>query len=90
MQHKEQREDHNAAFLSGSVTDGRLTVAREFYRLPLAEPLCPLLQEEDGVHDADGKSLCLVSTLGDPGLAGVPLRGAVVYTLGTGGTPTQP
>lgn len=72
-----------------SVIDG-LTVLREFYRLLLAEPLCPLLQEEDGVRDADGKSLCLVSTLGDPGLAGVPLGGAVVYTLGPAGTPTQP
>lgn len=74
----------------GSVTDGRLTVLREFYRLLLAEPVCPLLQEEDGVRDADGKNLCVVSTLGHPGLAGVPLKGAVVYTLGPGGTPTQP
>lgn len=77
----------------GSVTDGRLTELREFYRLLLAGPVCPLLQEEDGVRDADGKNVRLVSTLGDPGLAGVPLEGAVVYTLGitgTAGTPTQP
>lgn len=73
-----------------SVIDGRLTVLREFYRLLLAELVCPLLQEEDGVLAADGKNVCLVSTLGDPGLAGVPLGGAVVYTRAPPGTPTQP
>lgn len=73
-----------------SVIDGRLTVLREFYGLLLAERVCPLLQEEDGVRDADGKNLCWVSTLGDPGLAGAALGGAVVYTRGAAGTPTQP
>lgn len=73
-----------------SEIDGRLTVLREFNRPVLAELLRPLLQEEGGVLDVDGKNLYLVSTLADPGLAGVPLGGAVVYTPGPAGTPTQP
>lgn len=73
-----------------SVIDGLLTVLREVYKFLLAEPFCPLLQEEDGVRDADGKNLRLVSTLDDPGFAGVPLGVAVVYTLDAAGTPTLP
>lgn len=70
------------------MIDGRLTVLREIYRCPLA--VCLVLQEEDGVLDADSKNVCLVPTPGNPGLAGVPFRGAVVYTLVPTGTRTQP
>lgn len=58
--------------------DGHLTVLREIHTLPLAQPLRLVLQEEDGVTDADGQNSGVVSTLGGPGLAGAPFRAAVV------------
>lgn len=70
------------------MIDGRLTVLREIYRCPLAVGL--VRQEEDGVLDADSKNVFFVPTLDDPGLAGVPFRGAVAYTRATTGTRTQP
>lgn len=71
-----------------SVIDGRLTVLREIYRCPLAVGL--VLQEEGAVIDADSKIVCLVPAPGSPGPAGVPFRGAVVYTLVCTGRRTQP
>ena len=57
--------------------DGHLTVLRQIHKRLLAESLCVVLHEEDGVTDADGENLGLVSTLGHPGLAGAPLGSAV-------------
>lgn len=59
------------------MIDGHLTVLREIHTLLLAELLCLVLQEEEGVTDADGKNSCVVLTLGGPGLAGAPFRAAV-------------
>lgn len=59
------------------MTGDHLTLLREIHSLPLAELLCLVLQEEEGVRDAKSQKIGVVSTLGGAGLAGAPSGVAV-------------